>query len=94
LEYFIGIESTAHDHVVWNFMYGWYAYIYDNLIIVESLNKARSQRIITMPEKLASLTLTKDYKKLICSSEYNSNRKPKVELGESAEGSDLSSSSI
>ncbi len=48
-------------------MYGWYAYIYDNLIIVESLNKARSQRIITMPEKLASLTLTKDYKKLICS---------------------------
>jgi hypothetical protein len=62
-------------------MYGWYAYIYDNLIIVESLNKARSQRIITMPEKLGSLTLTKDYKKLICSAEFNSSRKEKVELG-------------
>lgn len=75
-------------------MYGWYAYIYDNLIIVESLNKSRSQRIITMPEKLASLALTKDYKKLICSSQFNANRKSKVELGDSAEGSDLSSSSI
>ena len=45
----MGIEPTAHDHVIWNFMYGWYAYIYDNLIIVESLNKNRSQRIITLP---------------------------------------------
>ena len=34
LEYFMGVEGTTHDHVVWNFMYGWYAYIYDNLIIV------------------------------------------------------------
>ena len=75
-------------------MYGWYAYIYDNLIIVQSLNKARSQRIITLPEKLASLTLTKDYKKLICSSQYNCNRIVKAELGDSAEGSDLSNSSI
>lgn len=47
-----------------------------------------------MPEKLASLALTKDYKKLICSAQYNSNRVTKVELGESAEGSDLSTSSI
>jgi hypothetical protein len=47
-----------------------------------------------MPEKLASLALTKDYKKLICSSQFNANRKSKVELGDSAEGSDLSSSSI
>lgn len=52
-------------------MYGWYAYVYDNLIVVESLDKNRSQRIVTMPEKLATLTLTKDYKKLICSSAMN-----------------------
>ena len=90
----MGLESTAHDHVVWNFMYGWYAYIYDNLIIVESLNKARSQRIITLPEKLSSLALTKDFKRLICSSEYNSTRKVKVEMSESGSASDLSSSSI
>lgn len=90
----MGIESTAHDHVVWNFMYGWYAYIYDNLIIVQSLNKARSQRIITMPEKLGSLALTKDFKRLICSSEFNSIRKNKVQLSESGSGSDLSQSSI
>lgn len=90
----MGIESTTHDHVVWNFMYGWYAYIYDNLIIIESLNKARSQRIITMPEKLGSLALTKDFKRLICSSVFNSTRKTKVEASESASGSDLSASSI
>lgn len=93
LEFFLGLESTSHDHVVWNFMYGWYAYIYDNLIIVESLNKARSQRIITMPEKLGSLALTKDYKKLICSSQFNSSRKDKQDLSESGDGSVLSASS-
>jgi hypothetical protein len=48
-------------------MYGWYAYVYDNLIIIESLNKNRSQRIITLPEKMGSLALSKDFKKLICS---------------------------
>jgi hypothetical protein len=47
-------------------MYGWYAYVYDNLIIVESLGKTRSQRVITMPQKIGSMTLTNDFKKLIC----------------------------
>ena len=94
LQYFLGIEPTAHDHVVWNFMYGWYAYIYDNLIIVQSLGKSRSQRIITLPQKLSSLVLTKDFKRLICSSQYNSTRKTKVEMSESGSASDLSSSSL
>ena len=52
-------------------MYGWYAYVYDNLIIVESLGKVRSQRIITLPEKVGSLELTKDFKRLLCASEFN-----------------------
>jgi len=60
-------------------MYGWYAYVYDNLIIVESLNKNRSQRIITLPEKLSTLSLTKDFKKLICSSAFNSTQKQKLD---------------
>lgn len=47
-------------------MYGWYAYVYDNLIIVESLGKTRSQRIITMPQKIGSMVLTNDFKRLIC----------------------------
>ena len=47
-------------------MYGWYAYVYDNLIIVESLGQTRSQRVITMPQKIGSMTLTNDFKKLIC----------------------------
>jgi WD40 repeat protein len=90
----MGIEPAAHDHVVWNFMYGWYAYIYDNLIIVESLNKARSQRIITLPEKLSSLALTKDFKRIICSAQYNSTRRQRAEVSESGSASDLSASSI
>ena len=61
-------------------MYGWYAYIYDNLIVVESLNKARSQKIITMPEKLSTLALSKDFKKLICTSQFNPVKKEKGEV--------------
>jgi hypothetical protein len=75
LEYIVGLEPTTHDHVVWNFMYGWYAYIYDNLVIIESLNKSRSQRVVTLPEKLASLSITKDFKKLLCSSAFNATKK-------------------
>lgn len=56
-------------------MYGWYAYVYDNLIIIESLSKGRSQRIITMPQKIASITLTSDFKKIICSSQFNPAKK-------------------
>lgn len=47
-----------------------------------------------MPEKLGSLALTKDFKRLICSSEFNSIRKNKVYFSESGSGSDLSQSSI
>ena len=90
----MGLGGDNHDQVVWNFMYGWYAYIYDNLIIVESLNKARSQRIITLPEKLSSLVLTKDYKRLVCSSKFNANQKQKQDLGSSVSGSDMSASSM
>ncbi len=71
----MGLEPTTHDHVVWNFMYGWYAYIYDNLVIIESLNKSRSQRVVTLPEKLASLSISKDFKKLLCSSAFNATKK-------------------
>jgi hypothetical protein len=71
----VGLEPTTHDHVVWNFMYGWYAYIYDNLVIIESLNKSRSQRVVTLPEKLASLSISKDFKKLLCSSAFNATKK-------------------
>lgn len=56
-------------------MYGWYAYIVDNLVIVETLNKARTQKIITLPEKISVLLLTKDFKKLICASLFKSNSK-------------------
>lgn len=74
-------------------MYGWYAYVYDNLIIVESLNKNRSQRIITLPEKLSTLSLTKDFKKLICSSAFNSTQKQKLDTSGIEDISQISGSS-
>lgn len=61
-------------------MYGWYAYVYDNLIIVESLGKNRSQRVISMPQKIGSITLTNDFKKLICISQFNPAKKEKLDL--------------
>lgn len=92
LEYLMALEPYAHDHVVWNFMYGWYAYVYDNLIIVESLAKVRSQRIITMPEKIGSMLLTKDFKRLICVGQFNGAKKDKQEMSGSEEGSVADSS--
>lgn len=74
-------------------MYGWYAYVYDNLIIVESLNKNRSQRIITLPEKLSTLSLTKDFKKLICSSAFNLTQKQKLDTSGIEDVSQISGSS-
>jgi len=74
-------------------MYGWYAYVYDNLIIIESLNKNRSQKIITLPEKLSTLSLTKDYKKLICSSAFNSAQKQKLDTSDIEDVSQISGSS-
>ena len=74
-------------------MYGWYAYTYDNLIIVESLSKSRSQRIITMPQKIGSLTITNDFKKMICVSEFNPAKKQKVDPDASSEDLSQASSS-
>lgn len=93
MEYIAGIEPGIHEHVVWNFMYGWYAYVYDNLIIIESLNKNRSQKIITLPEKLSTLSLTKDYKKLICSSAFNPTQKQKLDTSGIEDVSQISGSS-
>lgn len=66
-------------------MYGWYAYVYDNLIIVESLGKNRSQRIITMPQKIGSMLLTPDFKRLVCLSQFNPSKKEKLDLSGSSE---------
>lgn len=92
LEFLVGIEPFAHDHLVWNFMYGWYAYSFDNMIIVESLSKSRSQRIITLPQKIGSLALTNDFKRLICVSQFNPAKKERLDLSASEEVSQVSSS--
>ena len=36
-DYVIGYNNNCHDNLVWNFMYGWFAYTCENLIIVEEL---------------------------------------------------------
>jgi hypothetical protein len=83
LEYFVGAVEM-HDAVAWNFMYGWYAYVADNLLVVESLNKDRTQKIITLPEKISTLTLTKDFKKLICTSAFNATKREKFDSNSDA----------
>jgi|JI6StandDraft_1071083.scaffolds.fasta_scaffold15474_5 hypothetical protein len=83
----MGLEAFSHDHIVWNYVFGWYAYVLDNLIIVEQLGKERAQKIIPMPEKIGQLLLTSDMKRLICCSAFNSIKKPKG-LGDSASEQD------
>jgi hypothetical protein len=46
-----------------------------------------------MPEKLSNLAISCDFKKLICSSEFNSIKKNQNDLEASGEGSQLSASS-
>ena len=52
----------------------------------------RSQRIITLPEKIGALELTKDFKRLICVSEFNPAKKERMDMSGSEEGSMASSS--
>lgn len=77
IKYLIGYESYGHDNLVWNYVFGWFAYTIDNLVIVETLNKERTQKIIPLPEKIGTLLLSKDMKRLVCSSAFNSVKKPK-----------------
>jgi hypothetical protein len=63
--------------LVWNYVFGWFAYTIDNLVIVETLNKERTQKIIPLPEKIGTLLLSKDMKRLVCSSAFNSVKKVK-----------------
>ena len=49
IRYLMGLEAFSHDHLVWNYVFGWYAYVLDNLIVVEQLGKERAQKIIPMP---------------------------------------------
>jgi hypothetical protein len=77
IRFLVGCESYNHDNLVWNYVFGWYAYTLDNLIVIETLNKERSQKIIPMPERIGSLMITNDMKKLICCSAFNSVKKIK-----------------
>lgn len=90
----MGLEAHSHDHLVWNYVFGWYAYVLDNLIVVEQLGKERSQKIIPMPEKIGQLILTSDMKRLICCSAFNSIKKPKGAAdGSSEQDSQMSADS-
>lgn len=46
-----------------------------------------------MPQKLGSLMLTNDYKKLICVSEFNPTKKQRADLNSSSEEMSQASSS-
>ena len=39
MEMLIGYNFNTHDNIVWNYLFGWFAYSVDNLLVIESLNK-------------------------------------------------------
>ena len=49
-------------------MQGWFAYSIDNLIVVEDLKKERSQKIITLPDYVSCMALSRDFKYILAGS--------------------------
>lgn len=67
-EYIVSFNNDAHDNVVWNYMTGWFAYTSQNMIIVETLTKGRTQKIINLPDQVSCLNLSKDFKFMVAGS--------------------------
>ncbi|EGR29688.1 notchless, putative [Ichthyophthirius multifiliis] len=71
-EFMISYNNDSHENVVWNYMCGWFAYTTQNFIIIENLTKNRNQKIITLPDQISCLALSRDFKYLLAgSASYN-----------------------
>jgi WD40 repeat protein len=64
----VGFNHNAHDNLIWNYLYGWFAYSCDNLMIIESLNKERCQKTVPLSEPIGCMIISKDMKKIVVGS--------------------------
>jgi len=74
LDYIVGYNNDAHSNIVWNVPGGWFAYAVENYLVIEQLLSQRSQKVITLPDYISCLALSKDNSTLaIGSVTYNTN---------------------
>jgi len=61
----VGFNNDSHDNVVWNYLQSYIAYSVENIVVIEQLSKERRQKLITLPEQISVLQLSRDFQYLL-----------------------------
>lgn len=60
LLYVAGLNTSAHDNLVWNTRFNCLVYTFENKIILEEFEEVRNQTVINLPEIISCLHLAQD----------------------------------
>ena len=60
LLYVAGLNTSAHDNLIWNTRFNCLIYTFENKIILEEFDDVRTQTVINLPEYISSLHLGSD----------------------------------
>jgi WD40 repeat protein len=60
LLYVAGINTSAHDNLIWNTRFNCLIYTFENKIILEEFDETRTQTVINLPEYISCLNLGSD----------------------------------
>lgn len=60
LQFVAGLNTSAHDNLIWNTRFNCLIYTFENKIILEEFEESRSQTVINLPEIISCLHLAED----------------------------------
>lgn len=60
LQFVAGLNTSAHDNLIWNTRFNCLIYTFENKIILEEFEETRSQTVINLPEIISCLHLAED----------------------------------
>lgn len=60
LQFVAGLNTSAHDNLIWNTRFNCLIYTFENKIILEEFDDSRSQTVINLPEIISCLHLAED----------------------------------
>ena len=60
LLYVAGLNTSAHDNLIWNTRFNCLIYTFENKIIMEEFDELRNQTVINLPEIISCLHLAED----------------------------------
>ena len=60
LQFVAGMNTSAHDNLIWNTRFNCLIYTFENKIIMEDFDENRTQTIINLPEIISCLHLAED----------------------------------